>query len=260
MPEHGDLAAVPFPLLLARHYKTKSTGAIEISAGPFKKTVFLKDGGVIFAASNDHNDRLGELLLRRGIIRVPDHVASSALLVKGKRYGTVLVEQEVISPSQLVWAVKEQVKEIAFSLFALPAGPYRIVEEADAGEELITLSINTPELLRQGVDRMDAITGPLSAFDSLAMRLEVTRPPAEIVQPFELTAAEIALVQELGKTPRLGDLFEKTDFPHFALLKFLWVLLILDMIRPVSEGGEMADDSETPEELGITGEDLSDLF
>ena len=260
MPDHGDLAAVPFPLLLARHYQTKSTGALEVSAGPFKKKVFLKDGGVIFAASNDHNDRLGELLIRRDVITVPEHVRSWAALVRGKRYGTVLVEREVISPSQLVWAVKEQVKEIAFSLFALSAGPYRFMDEADAGEELITLSINTPELLRQGVQRMDTITGPLSAFDSLGMRLDPVLNAAEIVEPFELSAGEIALVKELDKSPSLGDLFERTTLPHFAMIKFLWVLLILGLIRPASAGPAAEGDSEAPDELGITGEDLSDLI
>ncbi len=260
MPDHGDLAAVPFPLLLARHYKIKSTGAIEVTAGPFKKRVFLKAGVVIFAASNDHNDRLGELLLRRGVIRVPDYVASSAALVRGKRYGTILVEREVISPSQLVWAVKEQVREIAFSLFALPAGAYRFLEEADAGEELITLAINTPELLRQGVERMDTITGPLAVFDSLSMRLEAIQAPEEIIEPFELTAAEMELVRDLGKTARLGELLDRTSLPHFAMLKFLWVLLVLGMIRPVSDDGGLAGQAESPEELGITGEDLSDLI
>lgn len=260
MPDHGDLAAVPFPLLLARHYQTKSTGALEVSAGPFKKKVFLREGGVIFAASNDHNDRLGELLIRRDVITVPEHVRSSAALVRGKRYGTILVEREVISPSQLVWAVKEQVKEIAFSLFALPTGPYRFLEEADAGEELITLSINTPELLRQGVQRMDTVTGPLSAFDSLTMRLEPALKASEISGPFQLSAGEIELVEELEKRPALGELFERTTLPHFAMVKFLWVLLILGLIRPGSGGPVTEGDSEAPEELGITGEDLSDLI
>ncbi len=260
MPDHGDLAAVPFPLLLARHYQTKSSGALEVSAGPFKKKVFLKDGVVIFAASNDHNDRLGELLIRRDVITVPEHVRSSAALVRGKRYGTVLVEREVISPSQLVWAVKEQVKEIAFSLFDLPAGAYRFLDESDAEEELITLAINTPELLRQGVQRMDTVTGPLSAFDSLAMRLEPALIASEISEPFELSAGEIELVEELEKRPSLGDLFERTTLPHFAMIKFLWVLVILGLIRTASEGPAREGEPEAPEEFVITGEDLSDLI
>ena len=110
-------SSMALPKALALSFQRKESGAIIIQAGEIQKRVYLDGGSVIFATSNDRNDRLGEMLIRRGVISVQDFLRASFQVIPGKRFGTILIEMGLLTPEQLVWAVKEQVKEIIFSLF-----------------------------------------------------------------------------------------------------------------------------------------------
>lgn len=248
-----------FPLLLAKHYRERATGALEVGSGSVRKKVFLQEGRVVFAASTDRNDRLGEMLIRRGILSVPDFYAASDAVIPGKRFGTVLVERGHITPDQLVWSVKEQVKDIVFSLFALPDGDCAFVEGEDAGEEMITLNLRTPELLRLGVLKMDHTVRPLLAFRETGRRLVLSVAEEDVLDAFDLGQSERALVLSLLEPRPVAEIFREAGRSQFALLKFLWVLLLLDMIRlePASGAGGPSP-GEMPE-LDVTLEDLADL-
>lgn len=257
MPEVVDLSLSPFPVVLARHYQRKSTGVLLTAAGPFKKRVYLQRGVVSFAASNHRNDRLGEMLLRRGVLSLQDYWKASAAIVPGKRFGTVLVERGLITPAQLVWAVKEQVKEIVFSLFDLPAGTCQFLSETDARDETITLSIHTPELVRLGVGRMDTITWPMEAFPDLDARFCLSIASEELVERLTLKEEELKVLSSLEGGPPLREVVASTALGHFDLLKFLWALRILEYVIPVAPSGE--GQGEPDLELEVTGDDLQSL-
>lgn len=260
MEPRYDLSLTPFPLVLSRLYQAGASGALLLTSGSHGKRVFLQAGAVIFAASNDRNDRLGEMLLRRGVLSLEEYLAASAEVVPGKRFGTILVERGTLSPGQLVWAVKEQVKEIVFSLFSLPSGTCQLVPEAEAGGEVITLTINTPELLRQGIARMDTITWPLDAFHDAGGRLRLEKPSAEVLSMFSLGDGESEMVAALERGATIIELCRHSTLSHFALLKLLWALAILNLVRTLPpEGSPEAGDAEEPIDFGVTGSDLVDL-
>ena len=254
MAETGNLAQDCFPALLARYFKAGVDGTLELHVGLFRKVVYFQGGRVVFAASNDRNDRLGECLIRRDALKVPEFLEASAAMVPGKRFGTMLVERGVLTPEQLVWAVKEQVKEIVFSLFDGCAGTYLFRKGQAAEDEVITLNLNTPELIRQGVARMDHATWPLEVFRDSGSRLELLQPKEEVAAAFELGEFEQESLDQLVKPKRLSDLFGETPFPHFDLLKFLWVLYVLEMIRVLPP-----EAPDIPLDLEVTGEDLGQL-
>lgn len=245
------------PLLLSNHLKAGSTGVLEVSTGAFQKRLFLEEGRVVFASSNDRNDRLGEMLIRRGVLAVPDFYAASRAVVPGKRFGTVLVERGLLSPEQLVWAVKEQVKEIVFSLFPVLEARCAFREGEGAGEEGITLNLRTPELIRQGVLRMDHTVRPLEAFAEQERTFGLAVPREEVEAAFDLGNAEREAVAALTVPRPLPALFRAAPLPQFAFLKFLWVLLLLEMAR---FGPPAAEETSTGPELELTGEDLRSLF
>ena len=258
MIETGNLAQTCFPLLLARHHGDGSTGTIEVHEGLFQKKVYLREGRVIFAASNNRNDRLGEMLLRRGALKVPDYMAASMEMVPGKRFGTLLVERGTLSADQLVWAVKEQVKEIVFALFDVRAASYMFREGEEAEEEVITLNLNTPELIRQGVARMDGVIWALDAFKLPALRLELAASRQKVDAAFELGEFEQELLDQLASPKTIAELFNETPFPQFDLLKFLWVLCVLEMIRIVPPAPEEPPAEPVPD-MEVTGDDLGQI-
>lgn len=246
------ISSMALPKALALSFQRKESGALIVQAGEIRKNIYFDGGSVIFATSNDRNDRLGEMLIRRGVISVQDFLKASSQVVPGKRFGTILIEMSLLTPEQLVWAVKEQVKEIIFSLFGELFVSYRFEAGAQAGNEVITLNINTPELIRQGILSMDRISWVLADFENAKGFLRLLRTPENLMGILSLSKIETDILFSLQKGARFPELF--ADQPvniHSSILKFLWALFILGY----AEIGENPED-DFPQELDVTGEDL----
>jgi len=255
---HKKLSQSAFPKALAQAYQRKDTGALVVRAGEITKNVFLEGGSVIFASSNDRNDRLGEMLVRRGVISVTDFLQSSARVVPGKRFGTILIETAILTPEQLVWAVKEQVKEIVFSLFGELFVSYKFEPHANAGDEVITLNINTPELIRQGILSMDRISWALSDFESLEEKIILSKPPEVILGLLSLSKVEQEILFTLKEGVFFKELFSKiTPSLHASVLKFLWALYVLGFLKKINEENDKISSAE--ELLDVTFEDISGI-
>jgi len=256
MSKPGPPADAPFPLVLAHHHAERSTGTLLVLSPPFRKKVYLQEGGVVFAASDDRNDRLGEMLLRRGVLRIVPFLTASAALQKGKRFGTLLVERGLLSPEQLVWAVKEQVKEIVFSLFSTTAAACEYVPGGAAGEEIITLTLNTYELLRLGIERLDRISAALEPFRDPRERFSLRQGPESVARLLRVDERAGVILTRLARPVALENLFENPALTDLETLKLMWTLWVLDLLEaaPPSEATAMEN-----EELGITADDLTGI-
>jgi len=240
------------PKALALSFQRKESGALIIQAGEIQKTIYLEGGAVIFATSNDRNDRLGEMLIRRGVISVQDFLRASSQVGPGKRFGTILIEMGLLTPEQLVWAVKEQVKEIIFSLFGELFISYRFESQAQAGNEVITLNINTPELIRQGILSMDRISWVLADFEKQQGFMTLTKPPESLMGMLSLSKTEQDMLYSLQAGTEFPALFASQPVKiHASILKFLWALYILGYVTI----GEKPDET-LAQELDVLGEDL----
>jgi hypothetical protein len=113
---------------------------------------------VVFAATNDPEERLGEVLVRLGRInhRQLDEVGRQ--FREGKmRIGRFLVAQELISPQTLWEGLREQVREIFFACLAARRGGFCFLEAKRPEEAELNLSLTTRNLLLEGVQRKDEL-------------------------------------------------------------------------------------------------------
>ena len=147
----GRLEGVSLPDLLWELCRAGKTGVLQLTRQGIRKSVYVKDGSIVFATSGDPNDRLGELLLREGLVTLDQLEAAIARLGNGKRLGGLLVEAGHLTPDNLVRAVVRQVREIVLGLFAWEEGEYAFQEGPLPTEEVITLQVRTGEILLQGI-------------------------------------------------------------------------------------------------------------
>jgi hypothetical protein len=149
----GRLEGISVPDLLWALCRRKVTGVLRISRGESRKSVYFEEGRIVFASSGDPDDRLGELLLREGLVSLERLESAVESLGDGKRLGTVLVEAGDLSAGNLVKGVLLQVKLIVLDLFGWEAGTYGFEEGPLPTDEVITLGMSTGELLLEGVRR-----------------------------------------------------------------------------------------------------------
>jgi hypothetical protein len=63
-----------------------------------RRSVYFRDGQVVFATSTDPEDRLGPVLVRLGLVTKPQLERASRLVKSGRPLGQVLVDEGVLTP------------------------------------------------------------------------------------------------------------------------------------------------------------------
>jgi hypothetical protein len=150
MSLNGNFIDTPFSAVVVALRKQNATGTLICVAGRFEKSVYLKSGRIIFAASKDENDRLGEAMVKAGMITRNQLNATLELHQKSrglKKIGAVMVEHGFVTPKELFNGLKYQVRGILRGLLLLTKGAYRF-EETVPGD-IIPLQIDIDELMRE---------------------------------------------------------------------------------------------------------------
>jgi len=151
----GKLQKTPLSDTLEDLRRRKSTGTLTVRRNDVAKSIYVRDGQIIFATSTDACDRLGESLVKAGKI-TPENLEHALKIYNKyaglKKMGAVLVENGIIPPKELFNGLKIQVKDIIFSLFLWREGEYQF--EGRLPSDIIHLHINVQELISEIIERM----------------------------------------------------------------------------------------------------------
>ncbi len=169
----GDLEETPFAIVLARLAELRATGELAVDAasdprtttdgGPVRKVVRFRAGVPVQVLSNVHEERLGQVLVRRGTL---DAEALEASLRHAEQHGIphgeALVRMGLLDARALDEALHEQLRMRLFDLFSWRTGPFRFAEGPPPRPQGVGLEMSLPEMLLRGV------TGHLDARLALA--------------------------------------------------------------------------------------------
>jgi hypothetical protein len=153
MKLEGTLAQTDFLDLVQELHAARWSGLLTLTQQGVGRSITVQEGRLVFASSSSPDDRLGELLLRRGRITLRQLTDAGKAIGKGKRLGTILVEQGILEPKELVKAVVDHTQEIIYGAFQWTEGRYRL-QEGQVPAEAITLNIRTGDLIREGIHRI----------------------------------------------------------------------------------------------------------
>lgn len=245
IPFSGRLREVHLSSIFYFLQRRQLTGILRVRSNDLDKSVYIKEGEILFATSRYPDDRLGLLLLKTGkltyaqyetVVRI--YEASLQGPEKTKlRQGTILVKQGFLTPKALYGAVVAQVKEIILGLFTWIDGEYQFVEGPLPSQELITLNISTAMLILQGIRRINDwswLTKGLPAFD---FRLELTKDPRDLFQLIDLEPSEVSLLGRLnGQTIR--DALIGSPLSPLETLRLLYFFFSAGMVQAAEPAAE----------------------
>jgi two-component system OmpR family response regulator len=153
-PSEGSLAVTSLADVLQHLTDEQSTGTLALHQDNVVKAIFVQKGEIVFATSTLKADRLGEVLLRHGVISKSAHRATTKVMQEsGKREGETLVEMGILAPKALFEGLKLQVEEIIVSAFLWDRGHYRFIE-GPLPAHVIPLPVHLDQLLPKALDRM----------------------------------------------------------------------------------------------------------
>jgi Domain of unknown function (DUF4388) len=241
----GSLTERDFPELVHHLYERSFSGSLTLTHGGIGKSVTLEDGRLVFASSSDPDERLGELLLRRGRLSLRQYVEAGRAVAPGRRLGTLLVEQGVLSPKELVRSVVEHTQEIIYGAFLWTEGRYRL-QEGQRPVEAITLNISTPDLIVEGIRRINSwarIQRAVGGIESTYARV----PGCEsVVAKMTLTGGQLDVVSSLGNGETVDAICARSILPSIEVCRALWAYRVIGLVRrldvPIPAPAEPEDD------------------
>ncbi len=218
------------------------TGTLVLKRGEVSKSIFFKNGYVMFAESNLATDRLGEVLCRRGEItrsQLSECLAESKKT--GKMLGAVLVEKQVLRAERLLPAIEVQVREIVLGAFAWDDGEYLFSKEFFGNtEDLLDLKIRTADLILEGVRRTYTAA-------------QASRTLGDVQKPPRLSAESGYLSQDLTVSFEVSKVLSKVDgartiqqivvetgLTELAVLQILAALAHLKIVDSENASGSVA--------------------
>jgi bifunctional DNA-binding transcriptional regulator/antitoxin component of YhaV-PrlF toxin-antitoxin module len=164
----GSLGALTVPEVVHFVFQSLKTGVLLLSFGDGesppaeapeqlrRKSIYFRDGQVVFASSSEPRDRLGSILAATGMVASEDLERCTPLVRAGRPLGQVLVDEGVLTAVQLYEAVGAQVKEIFLGCFLEAAGEFAFLEGAADGQgQVVKLPERTRELILQGMKRLE---------------------------------------------------------------------------------------------------------
>ena len=129
------------------------TGEITLDNGDIVKHVRLIKGDILNARSNIEDEKLGKILFHLG--RLDQRKFTKAMRIqekdKGRKIGTILLDQGYLTEDQLRLALQLQVKKIILDIFTWKKGSYILKEKDIKQEAEVNISITIPNLIMEGL-------------------------------------------------------------------------------------------------------------
>jgi hypothetical protein len=240
MKPEGSLADHDFPSIVQALHQRRGTGILTLSAAGIGKSVTVQDGRMVFASSSNPDERLGELLLRRGRITLRQFEEAGKEVGPGKRLGAVLVERGILAPKDLVKVVVEQTQEVIYAAFLLTEGHYRW-QEGPPSKEVIKLNMSTPDLILEGTRRIDAWSRIQNATGGSDARYERATDYEQVIPQMSLSLEKLGILTGLHSPLSLGRICEESSLPDYEVCRTIWAFRIVGVVRRLDVVTERPD-------------------
>ncbi|HYQ80282.1 MAG TPA: DUF4388 domain-containing protein [Anaeromyxobacteraceae bacterium] len=241
----GALSALTVPEALHLIFTSLKTGVLLLSFGSEKelradrpatpeglrrKTVFFRDGQVVFASSTDRADRLGAVLWRHGQVPREELERCGRMVRPGRPLGQVLVDEGIFTSGQLYAAMSLQVKEIVLAGFLEPEGEFAFVEGPYDEKNAVKLPERTRDLLLEGMKRVEALE---SLHAEVPDRDALVRPTGRVGKGLDGKAER--LLEACDGTRTVRQVIEESQLGVFAGVQALAGLVrqgLVDRMAP----------------------------
>ena len=227
----GGLSTTTFPGLIYSILSRKETGVLTLTGDTTEKSIYIQTGRPVFAASNDRDDRLGQIFFKAGLVSLEGLVhAVEQAAQENKRLGTVFVEMGLIQPHDLVEGVRTQVRSIVCSLFLWARGRYRYRPGPLPSDEVITLKLSPGNTILEGIRRIERWERIWEAVGGLEVQYQTAPGIEDISRDLTLSLEEWTLLSYCERPASLRELCRSSTLKDFEICRLLWALMTLGIV------------------------------
>ncbi len=231
----GEIEASSVPELLRSFVGSGETGILTFRRGEVAKSLYLQEGKVVYAASNDPDERLGENLLVKGRITVRQYIEASNEIRPGRRLGAILVDLQAIESEELIGAVEQQVRDLLVDVMTWTYGGYELVmKEVDAAS-IVAVNIPLENIILEGLRKSTSwsqISRGLGGIDVVPRKSS----DGDVVYRLDLTEEEQELLGHVNGANSVEQICQMSYLTSFETCRTLWAFKVLGLLSVGQEG------------------------
>jgi Domain of unknown function (DUF4388) len=228
----GSLEEASLPELLRTICGNRESAVLTFFSNDHHKSIYINEGQIVFASSDNVDERLGESLLRSGKITLRDMLDATNVVRPGKRLGGILFESRAISAEELVDGVRHQVLDIITSLFQMTSGRYELVLKKVDTQEMILLNMTTEDIIFTGVKSIPAWSRISKGIGSFGSKWAPSPEAAKVLLNLSLSAEESHLYSLCEKSQfTTEEICAMSYFTNFETCRILWGFLMSGLTK-----------------------------
>jgi tetratricopeptide (TPR) repeat protein len=231
----GSFEHYRFSDILLGLQRTLKTGLFTANKGSVVKEVYIKNGNIVFATSNQDQDRLGDFLLKKRKITKQQYERAAELKEKtGKHYAVILVDLGMLKPSELKSAVELQTKRILRSLFIWKNAHFDFREDPAPLNGVISLKLSVADLIFREVKK----TADLKLLKEhlLDNIVDFSKTPLNLFQNIKLTKIDRKIISLIDGKTAIKDIVRLSSDDKSDTLKSIYALLEARIIEISAAG------------------------
>lgn len=218
----------------------RKTGCLTVTDRSNFGYIYFEKGRVVYASVLNRPDRLGDILVKNGVIQEDDFTL--AMEEQGrdgqKRLGEILVGQGILPQEELQKWVTLQVEEAVFHLFSWNQGTFHFKpDELPDQVQMLLVSLSADSLLLEGARRVDEWTIIENEVHSLDLVFKLVRDPTED-EEVELTGNQKKIIPLLDGERSVRDVVEESGLVEFETGKAIFELVRAGFAQNVGERTE----------------------
>jgi tetratricopeptide (TPR) repeat protein len=172
MAIRGSLREASLPDVLQLLAMGQKTGVLSIGDKSNFGYIYFDRGRISYARIVNRRDRLGDILVKNGILQ-PEQLDEAVAIQSKDRsrlLGEILIERELLTREELHHYVRVQIEEAVYYLFTWTQGTFSFEADVTPDEQPFLVSISPESLLLEGARRVDEwslIEKKVPGFDSV---------------------------------------------------------------------------------------------
>lgn len=238
---YASLKDFSLPDILLGLQRSGKTGEFHIISNTVHKNIYLKDGDMSFASSNQTAERFGGMLLREKAISM-EHYRTAQEHMKNqpgkKRLGTALADLGFIRPEELEIMVRKHVEGIILSLFELQEGEFMFKEAPLSIEEPVTLRLSTANLIYRGIKSIRDAEHIKSLCPTEDTVLFFSEDPLDLFQDLKLQDADKEILSAVDGKKTIRDIIAGSSLKESETRKSLYAFLSTRVVGVKEDAGE----------------------
>lgn len=228
----GDLAAIPYSVLLHSIAAAKKSVIFEIERLPLKKEIIFDKGVPVDCRSNLLHETLPRFMVSQGVIteeQCQEYLAKAAS--QGLQFGEALILDNVVSASEIYRLLQQNLARKLLDPFNWRTGSFRMLANNTQVES--PLKVNAPQLVLTGISKfaldeeVNSSIGPL-----VGKRLFVHPSPPYSSDELRFSESQQTLLGLLDRGKRIDELAAETTVPFNEIMRLLYSLAVLGLVVP----------------------------